>query len=372
MSGAVHRHRPGIAPSANCGACFAPVASCVSTNTCCPTARRSQSAKGRSTESSGRARLAAATPLATHRPRSSTPASRSNTSAACGSILYRSPFRSARTPSAGRADADSPAPQRSTVRAGAARAGARRSVGYPRGVLTCAHEDGPCVNQWEPGSGASTSPPSDAQGRAARRGRLRRYQPARPERLASRFRRALLLQDLRVAHRRRLPARPPRPARQARATVALGRNERGRVRPAPVLPIRSRGGPLRRRQRQLPQPPRGRDRPAPPRPHRHPDDPHARRRARGLAARLAGALGHSDGSPAAVTSGPRKWEQPGGTIAFNFLHPDRSVVDERYVDRIASEHNISLRMGCSATLVRARSRSRSPARLCSAASSARG
>ena len=43
-----------------------------------------------------------------------------------------------------------------------------------------------------------------------------------------------------------------------------------------------------------------------------------------------------------------------------------------YVDRIASEHNVSLRMGCSATLVRARSRSRAPARLCSAASSARG
>ena len=86
---------------------------------------------------------------------------------------------------------------------------------------------------------------------------------------------------------------------------------------------------------------------------------------------LLGALGHSDGSPAAVIYGPRKWEQPGGTIAFNFLHPDRSVVDERYVDRIASEHNISLRMGCSATLVRARSRSRAPARLCSAASSAR-
>ena len=87
---------------------------------------------------------------------------------------------------------------------------------------------------------------------------------------------------------------------------------------------------------------------------------------------LLGALNHSDGSPAAVTSGPRKWEQLRGTIAFNVLHPDGSVVDERYVDRIASEHNISLRMGCSATLVRARSRSRSPTRLCSAASSARG
>jgi molybdenum cofactor sulfurtransferase len=59
-----------------------------------------------------------------------------------------------------------------------------------------------------------------------------------------------------------------------------------------------------------------------------------------------GALRHSDGSPAAVIYGPRKWEQRGATIAFNFLHPDGSVVDERYVDRIASEHSISLRTGC--------------------------
>jgi hypothetical protein len=28
-------------------------------------------------------------------------------------------------------------------------------------------------------------------------------------------------------------------------------------------------------------------------------------------------------------------------LAFNFLHPDGSVVDERYVDRLASRHNIS-------------------------------
>ncbi len=39
-------------------------------------------------------------------------------------------------------------------------------------------------------------------------------------------------------------------------------------------------------------------------------------------------------------------EQRGATIAFNFLHPDGSVVDERYVDRIASKHSSSLRTGC--------------------------
>lgn len=58
------------------------------------------------------------------------------------------------------------------------------------------------------------------------------------------------------------------------------------------------------------------------------------------------ALHHTDGSPAAAIYGPRTWQRRGATIAFNFLHPDGSVVDERYVDRIASRHNISLRTGC--------------------------
>jgi molybdenum cofactor sulfurtransferase len=59
-----------------------------------------------------------------------------------------------------------------------------------------------------------------------------------------------------------------------------------------------------------------------------------------------GTLRHSDGSPAAVIYGPRNWERRGATIAFNFLHPDGTVVDERYVDRVAGRHNISLRTGC--------------------------
>jgi selenocysteine lyase/cysteine desulfurase len=59
-----------------------------------------------------------------------------------------------------------------------------------------------------------------------------------------------------------------------------------------------------------------------------------------------GRLRHTDGSPAATVYGPRSWQQRGATIAFNFLHPDGSVVDERYVDRVASEHRISLRTGC--------------------------
>ena len=57
-------------------------------------------------------------------------------------------------------------------------------------------------------------------------------------------------------------------------------------------------------------------------------------------------LRHSDGSPAATIYGPRSWDRRGATITFNFLHPDGSVVDERYVDRLAGDHNISLRTGC--------------------------
>jgi molybdenum cofactor sulfurtransferase len=57
-------------------------------------------------------------------------------------------------------------------------------------------------------------------------------------------------------------------------------------------------------------------------------------------------LRHTDGSPAASIYGPRTWDRRGGTIAFNFLHPDGGVVDERYVDRLARRHNVSLRTGC--------------------------
>jgi len=58
------------------------------------------------------------------------------------------------------------------------------------------------------------------------------------------------------------------------------------------------------------------------------------------------ALRHDDGSPAAIIYGPPAWKQRGATVAFNFLHPDGRVVDERYVDRVAAAHNVSLRTGC--------------------------
>ena len=57
-------------------------------------------------------------------------------------------------------------------------------------------------------------------------------------------------------------------------------------------------------------------------------------------------LRHSDGSPATRIYGPPTWQRRGPTIAFNFLHRDGRVVDERYVDRAAAAHGISLRTGC--------------------------
>jgi molybdenum cofactor sulfurtransferase len=58
------------------------------------------------------------------------------------------------------------------------------------------------------------------------------------------------------------------------------------------------------------------------------------------------ALRHGDGGPVATIYGPHGLEQRGATVAFNFLHPDGRVVDERYVDRLAGQHRISLRTGC--------------------------
>jgi selenocysteine lyase/cysteine desulfurase len=72
---------------------------------------------------------------------------------------------------------------------------------------------------------------------------------------------------------------------------------------------------------------------------------HADRLCGSLLGVLAG-LRHSRGEPAAVVYGPADGVGRGATVAFNFLHPDGSVVDERYVDRVAARHRISLRTGC--------------------------
>jgi selenocysteine lyase/cysteine desulfurase len=44
--------------------------------------------------------------------------------------------------------------------------------------------------------------------------------------------------------------------------------------------------------------------------------------------------------------GPATWDRRGGTIAFNFLHPDGAWSTSAFVDRAAAAHNISLRTGC--------------------------
>jgi molybdenum cofactor sulfurtransferase len=59
-----------------------------------------------------------------------------------------------------------------------------------------------------------------------------------------------------------------------------------------------------------------------------------------------GSLRHTNGAPTATIYGPRNTDRRGATIAFNFLHPDGRVVDERYVERLARTQNISLRTGC--------------------------
>ena len=51
-------------------------------------------------------------------------------------------------------------------------------------------------------------------------------------------------------------------------------------------------------------------------------------------------------APATRVYGPTTWDRRGGTISLNFLHPDGRVIDERFVDRVAAAHGISVRTGC--------------------------
>jgi molybdenum cofactor sulfurtransferase len=57
-------------------------------------------------------------------------------------------------------------------------------------------------------------------------------------------------------------------------------------------------------------------------------------------------LYHSNGAPLVQIYGPRNTQKRGGTIALNFLDPAGKIVDERVVDRRASQWKISLRTGC--------------------------
>ena len=62
--------------------------------------------------------------------------------------------------------------------------------------------------------------------------------------------------------------------------------------------------------------------------------------------RVLASLRHADGSRAATVYGPTEVGRRGATVAFNFLHPSGRIVDERYVERVARRHSISLRTGC--------------------------
>ena len=72
---------------------------------------------------------------------------------------------------------------------------------------------------------------------------------------------------------------------------------------------------------------------------------HVQRQAERLLQVLAD-LRHANGAPAATVYGPTDADRRGATVAFNFLHPDGRIVDERYVDRVAQRHAVSLRTGC--------------------------
>ena len=209
-------------------------------------------------------------------------------------------------------------------------------------------------------------------GRAARRGRLRPDQPPRPEPLAPGLRGALVLQDVRLADRRRLPARAARGARQARATVVLGRDDRGRVRPARVLPVRARRGALRGRHGQLPQPARRRDRTATSRPDRDRHDPRARQRARRLAARCA-RLARATATARRRRPSTGRGRASGAARRSPSTSCTRTAAWSTSATSTASPRRTRSRCApaASATPARARSRSRSRARRWSAASSGR-
>ncbi|RKF25514.1 aminotransferase class V-fold PLP-dependent enzyme [Micromonospora globbae] len=58
------------------------------------------------------------------------------------------------------------------------------------------------------------------------------------------------------------------------------------------------------------------------------------------------ALRHRNGRPLVQVYGPSTGHARGGTVAFNFRHPDGSLVDERLVARESSAAGFALRTGC--------------------------
>ncbi len=58
------------------------------------------------------------------------------------------------------------------------------------------------------------------------------------------------------------------------------------------------------------------------------------------------ALRHTNGAPMIQVHGPTDTDMRGGTITISFLDPDGLELDERRVEELAGEANISLRTGC--------------------------
>jgi selenocysteine lyase/cysteine desulfurase len=57
-------------------------------------------------------------------------------------------------------------------------------------------------------------------------------------------------------------------------------------------------------------------------------------------------LRHSNGKPVIEMYGPLTTEHRGGTVSFNIMTPEGKEVESSLVERLANEHNISLRTGC--------------------------
>ncbi|MFN8380053.1 MAG: aminotransferase class V-fold PLP-dependent enzyme [Anaerolineae bacterium] len=58
------------------------------------------------------------------------------------------------------------------------------------------------------------------------------------------------------------------------------------------------------------------------------------------------ALHHANGRPLIRLYGPASTEQRGGTVTVNFYDPHNQLMDWRWVEQQANQHNISLRTGC--------------------------
>ncbi len=124
--------------------------------------------------------------------------------------------------------------------------------------------------------------------RAARRGRVRPGQPARPGRGPARVRDGELLQDVRLSDGHRLPAGQAGRAGPAAPPVVLRRDDLGRQRAGRLAPAARRRGRVRGRHAQLPVHPRRHHRSGLDQRHQHRPDPPAGRLPDQLAARLPG------------------------------------------------------------------------------------